>query len=91
METASTPASTTPTTTNPTPTTSGSDHAPLPSQYAQLQQQVADLKIFVAMGTFPIFQPLNVFLGSTCSMRNLSFVASDENNVITTTSDDVDT
>ena len=79
METASTPASTTPTTTSPTPTTSGSL---LPSKYAQLQQQVADLKIF---------QPLNVFLGSYCSMRDLSFVASDENNVITTASDDVDT
>ena len=91
MEAASTPASTTPTTTTTTLTTSGS---PLPSQYAhyaQLQQQVADLKIFVAMGTFPIFQPLNVFLGSYCSMRDLSFVASDENNVITTASDDVDT
>ena len=88
METASTPASTTPTTTTTTLTTSGS---PLPSQYEQLQQQVADLKIFVAMGTFPIFQPLNVFLGSYCSMRDLSFVASDENNVITTASDDVDT
>ena len=36
---------------------------------------------------FIIFQSLNVFLGSTCSM---SFVASDEDYVITTTSDDVD-
>ena len=82
MVAASTSASTTPTPTTTTPTTSGSDLAPLPSQYAQLQQQVADLKIF---------QPLNVFLGSYCSMRDLSFVASDENNVITTASDDVDT
>ena len=56
---------------------------------SQSQAQTDTLSLVLSVFS-DIFQPLNVFLGSYCSMRDLSFVASDEDYVITTTSDDVD-
>ena len=72
------------------------DHCCYPcSHNAQLQQQVADLitKVWISSclkekkrAYFPTSNYLlNVFLGSTCPMRDLSCEAPDGSNVITTT------